>query len=261
MTTPILPPSLKNRVTFMNRRDLLAGLSPFALASCASESIPISRIGETSLLTPGGGGRTRMSLPSGYTTTTSNSGSVYTTNLYYQGTLVAAISANTTNYETTFYDYISNQHWTSTSPHGLLAGQTWNLASNASGTANSTGKQLSGVCGSASGYFYYAVDSTTGDYYSEHYHPTFYSVAQRINSGIYSGSGGNGCPPSGCPQSPATSWACVTGIVGLGFGALAMAAGIAGLFSGVLTPLAVAGLIGAHIEFLWAISMVYANCM
>lgn len=212
---------------------------------------------------------------------TSVSGSIYTTSLYYSGTLIAAISANTTNWETTFYDYVSNQQWTSTSPSGLLAGQTWNMAPNASGTADSSGTQLNGVCGGATGYFYYAVDSTTGDYYSEHYHPSFYSTAQRTGTRISSGgvNGGNPCPKSGCLNSPIlkghghihtthggimhpdSTFNCVTGIVGTAFGALGMAASVVGLFSGALTPLAVGGLIGAHITLLWGIAMIYAECM
>ncbi len=254
----------------MNRRELLGGLSTLALASCSGNSLPLEAINSKSAIAHGGVLRTRMSLPSGYTTSTSSSGSVYTTNLYYLGTLIAALSANTANWETTFYDYVSNQQWTSTSPSGLVAGQTWNMASNASGTANSSGTQLSGVCGDASGYFYRAVDSSTDDYYSEHYHPTFYSAVQRTYTTISSGASGNGgCPKSGCLNSPPNKshvhansvFECVTGIVGVGFGAVGMAASIAGMFTGALTPLAVGGLVSSHIALLWGIAMVYGSCM
>ena len=242
----------------MNRGDLLIGLGALTLASCAGqEAVPgLTKVNGLSAI---GKPRIRMSLPSGYTTSTSSSGTVHTTQLYYQGSLIAALSLDTSTWKTTIYDYIASESWTSTSPSGLQAGQVWQVTTNVSGTANSAGTELSGNVAGSTGYFYTSVDSN-GDYYSEHYHPTFYSAAQRIETGIYVG-GGNHCPPSGCPMGPDNAFACVTGIVGAAFGAVGMAASIAGLFTGALTALAVGGLVSSHILMLWSIAMIYADCM
>jgi hypothetical protein len=130
-----------------------------------------------------------MSLPAGYTTTTSSSGTVYTTTLYYEGSLLATLSCDTYTWETTLHDYGSGHSWTSTSPIGLSPGGTWTLASNATGTASADGSQISGVCGSGNGYFLMGVDPTTNTYYSEHYHPAFFTSPYRIDTTIQYGGG------------------------------------------------------------------------
>ena len=200
---------------------------------------------------------------------------MYTTTLYYEGSLLATLSCDTSTWKTTFHDYGSGDSWTSTSPIGLVPGATWTLSSNASGTASTDGSKASGICGTGSGYFLYGVDSTTNNYYSEHYHPAFFTSAYRIDTTIpYGGSGGSGCHTNVCPRyptkssilaspirSPEISFSCVEAIAGAGFGALGMVAAGAALLSGALTPIAVVGFIGAHAGFLWSITEIYIHCL
>jgi hypothetical protein len=120
------------------------------------------------------------------------------------------------------------------------------------------------------------VDPTTNTYYSEHYHPAFFTSPYRIDTTIQYGggskTGGSGCGTRVCQNSgvnpvgshnrtPQISFSCVEAIIGAGFGAIGMAAAGAALLSGALTPIAVVGFIGAHAGFLWGITEIYIHCL
>jgi hypothetical protein len=198
-----------------------------------------------------------MSLPAGYTTSTSHSGSLYTTNLYYEGALIAAVTADSSTWETTIHDYVSGQQWTTGSPAGLQPGGTWTLDSDASVTANSSGSELSGLLNGANGYALYGVD-TSGYYYSSHYHPALYSSPYEYTTNIKPGTGG-GCGGQHCKYGPGSTFSCVVAIIVAIMGALAFGLLVVG--SGPLTAGAVAGLIIAHTSMLWGFVSVFMACM
>lgn len=232
---------------------LIGGTSLLALSACGG-AILSPKLHDLGASTPTR--RAAMSLPAGYTTTNSQSNGIYSTNLYYDGSLVATLSLNTLNWETTLTLPTQGTSWTTTSPVGLQPGATWNLATNASGTASSDGNQLSGVLGSSSGYFYKAVDPTTSNYYSVHYHPSFWSSPYRVDTNI--SSGGTRCTKPPCPL---ITLACVEAIVGAGFGTIGLIGSGAGIVSGVLTGLAVIAFAAAHLEFIWGVSQIFAHCL
>lgn len=245
----------------MNRQTAIAGLGALALAACSGSLSPIAGLPGTNQNAKSTR-RGRMSLPAGYTTSTASSGTIYTTSLFDNGTLIATLSVDSSTWESTLHDYGNGRQWTTTSPKGIAPGSTWTPVANASGTASSDGSELSGPISGSTGYFYLAVDSTTGNYYSEHYHPTYWSTPARTDTNIAGSTGGgtgSGCGTKICPNG--VSYECVKAIVGAGFGAIGLVVSAGALLSGALVPLAIIGLVSSHIEFLWAIWQIDEACL
>lgn len=241
----------------MDRKSALLGMGTLALAACSGVA-PLPRTAVNNKVSSHVPRRT-MSLPAGYTTTTSSAGTIYTTTLLYNGVAVATLSLDTSSWKTTFTDLTTSRGWTSTSPAGTAAMGAWYPTANTTVTFQSS-SYMNASTPNGNGYFYSAVSSDTGDYYTGMYHPAYWSSEQDMDSGIYAGLGGGGsrCGTHVCPNG---AFECGKAIGLAGIGAICMVASVAGSLTGALTPLAIAGLVGGHIALLWGISDVFQYCL
>lgn len=244
----------------MDRKTALLGVGTLALAACSGGLGTVPAAGSKNINSQLGKTipRQPMALPPGYSTTTSTSANLHTTTLFYNGAAIAQLTLDTNTWQTTFADLTTNRSWTSTSPVGTAKVGEWNLAPNATATYQSE-TYINVTTPSGNGYFYSAVSSSTGNYYTGMNHPLYWSSEQDIDSGIAASTNtGSGCTTHVCPQ---VTFACAKAIAMAGLGALGMAAAVASMLTGALTPLAIAGFIGAHIAFIQGIADVFAECL